>query len=59
MFCSFRLGTLKPEEAPKDPTEKSKFFLGELAVKKSISHHPPKKKLGFSKWWPLVNAKSD
>ena len=50
----------KSQKKPtKDTTEKSKFFLGELAVKKSIADHPPKKKLGFSKWWPLVNAKSD
>ena len=42
----------------KDTTEKNpSFFLGELAVKKSIADHPPKKKLGFYKWWPLVNVK--
>ena len=66
--CSAVSGSApKSQKKPtKDPTEKSKFFLGELAVKKSIADlavkksiadHPPKKKLGFYKWWSLVNAK--
>ena len=57
--CSAVSGSvpLSQKKPTKDPSEKSKFFLGELAVKKSITDHPPKKKLGFYKWWPLVNVK--
>ena len=31
----------------------------DLAVKKFMTDHPPKKKLGFRKGWPLVSVKSD
>ena len=31
----------------------------DLAVKKFMTDHPPKKKLGFLKGWPLVSVKPD
>ena len=59
--CSAVSGSApKSQKKPhKDPTEKSKFFLGGLAVKKFMTDHPPKKKLGFRKGWSLVSVKSD